>query len=395
MKLTFKTLFSFLILAFTFSSVFSMEYPNKEQQPLESVGYKMNRILPSDVQASLTKIGHEVLEKILHKDGFNVATSGLFDKVYPQLQPVLGEALYSKLASWKPSNLIRWGFSSVDQDYIQTRKNQMIAIVALSWAMTDLAKQQNDFFERGSFSIIDPNHRLTNFLLGYVKLTTGYEDPQAVPFALTTCNFAYRRDPALNGSSHHNGRCPESQFGVDVRFEPSEGVLKLLPFDGTHLLFAKLNIENQAEPLLFLKLEEIGMGSIPAMVFHGLGFLHSQNHVAGEARREKDIQEPLLYEAGIQGEFKTIRAMYLEAQKFLIPTAPSKDCSENNLRSTVNVEDSILVSGIGEFYQINAKDIQEKAKAFIDIVDGLYPNGNNHLRIGNEVIIDLTGYKIQ
>lgn len=359
MKLTFKTTLaiSMLVVALTFASspVISME-EIQESSP------QVNHVLPMNIQRCLTQIGHTVLEKILYEDDFDISKSELFDEIYPQLKPFLGEVQYSALASWAPSNLIRWGFSSMDQNYITTRKNQMIAIIAIGWAMTDLAEQQGDFFERGSFTIIDPNHRLSNFLLDYVKLTTGYGDPQAVPFALTTCNFSYRRDPSLHGSSHHNGRCPESQFGIDVRFEPSEGVLKLLPFEYTHLLFAKLSIESQVEPLLFLKLEDIGMGSIGAMTAHSLGFLHSQSHVATDTRREKDIIpvialsfKELQEVSGVIGDFKTIRSMYLAAQKILDTT----------------------VEG------------HEKAKVFLSLVDAHYSNGNNHLRVGNEVIIDL------
>jgi hypothetical protein len=364
MKLTFKTTLSTLAVALAFASptAFSMD-------EIQNNSPEISHVLPMDIQKSLTDEGHTILGKILYEDDFDISKTGLFEEIYPKLKPYLAEAQYSALASWAPSNLVRWGLSSTDQNYIATRKNQMMAIIALGWAITDLAKQQSDFFERGSFTIIDPNHRLSNFLLDYVKLTTGYEDPQAVPFALTSCNFAYRRDPSLHGSSHHSGRCPESQFGIDVRFEPSEGVLKLLPFDNTHLLFAKLNIENQAEPLLFLKFEGIGMGSIGAMTIHSAGFLHSQSHVATDARREKDIHPAIMSNfkdlqesAGLIGDFKTIRSMHLATQNILTDTTQSK-----------------------ETYEI--------AKIFIDTVDNLYVNGNNHLRVGNEVIIDLRSYK--
>jgi hypothetical protein len=370
MKLTLKTTLSMLAVVLTFASS-----PVLSMDEIQESGLKVSQLLPMEIQKCLTDVGHTVLGKILYEDDFDISKSGFFEKVYPQLEPYLGEAQYSALASWAPSNYIRWAFSSADQNYIATRKNQIIAILGLGWAMTDLAKQQGDFFERGSFTIIDPDHRLTNFLLDYVKLTTGYQDPQTVPFVLTSCNFAYRRDPSLHGSSHHNGRCPESQFGIDVRFEPSEGVLKLLPFDYTHLLFAKLNVGNQEEPLLFLKLEDLGMGSLGATTVHSLGFLHSQSHVATEARREKDIGptkemaatilslfKDLQEEANVTGDFKTIRSMVLEAQKILDTETQSKVA-------------------------------HEKARKFLIMLDELYPNGNNHLRVGNEVIIDLKNRK--
>jgi hypothetical protein len=360
MKLTFKSTLSMLVvaLAFASSTAFSMD-------EIQDTHSRISHVLPENIQKCLTHVGHTVLGKILHENDFDISKSGLFEEIYPQLESFLGEAQYSALASYAPSNYVRWFLSSDDQNYITTRKNQIIALIAIGWAMTDLARQQGDFFERGSFTIIDPSHRLTNFLLDYVKLTTGYQDPQTVPFVLTSCNFAYRRDPSLHGSSHHNGRCPESQFGIDVRFEPSEGVLKLLPFDYTHFLFAKLDVGNQEEPLLFLKFEDLGMGSLGATTVHSLGFLHSQSHVSGEARREKDIIPAVASSfkefqeaAGIIGSFKTIRLMYLEARKILDMTTQSKEA-------------------------------HEKAGNFLTLIDALYPNGNNHLRVGNEVVVDL------
>ncbi|MCE3230969.1 MAG: hypothetical protein K0R52_897 [Alphaproteobacteria bacterium] len=375
MKLTssINALFLAFSLAFASSMAFGADNPkaaqacHEEQKAFhEEQGISHSGTLPLELQNLLVREGYSVLRQI-YGGAYDISQSGLYERIHPHLEPFLENAPYSQLAGWNPVNAARWFLASQDQSYIVTRKNQMIAIIALTWAMTDLAKQQKDFFERGSFTLIDPDHRLADFFLDYVRLTTGYKDPQEVPFAQTACNFAYRRDPEWRGSSHHKGRCPESQFGIDIRFETFQGVLKLLPFGHTHLLFAKLDM-GQPEPLLFLKSEDMGMGSLPALAIHGFGFLHSQSHVASEARREKDIKEEIRaafqafqVAAGIEGPFKTIRAMSLEAQRLL---------------DVVAAED--LASAA------------VKAQSFMDIVNSTYPNGNNHLRVGNEVIIDLS-----
>lgn len=327
--------------------------------------------LSAKVQDTLKTTGYQILHQVLSDQGFDVANSGLFDQLNPILEPELPGALYSQASKLAPSNLFRWGFSSSDKTYITARKNQILAIVCIGWALADMAAQQGEFFERGSFTLIDPHNRLYHFLLDYVKLTTGFSDPQQVPFAFTKCNFAYRRDPEIKGSSHHKGHCPESQFGIDVRFDPWGGVYMLLPFNSTHLLFANINIGSaaypQTEPLLFVKFEPLGMGSMGATISHGTHFLHSQSHVGSQDRREKDILPPLQdafnslkTEARLQGEYPEIRSMLFAAQ--------------NILKSPDQYTESVV----------------NKAADFIKLVDQTYPNGNNHLRVGNEVIIDLS-----
>lgn len=385
-------------LACSFQKAFAMEAP----EPAPIVPISLSGCLPLEVQQRLTTLGQYVLQEILNEPDSSFSPSSLFDEIYPDLEPYLEAATYSRLSSWKPSSLIRWTFSSTDEGYIALRKNQMLEIIALSWALTDLAKQQDEFFERGSFTIIDPEHRLTRFLLEYVKLTTGYQTPETLPFLLTISNFAYRRDPALKGSSHHKGHCPESQFGIDVRFEPCQGVLKLLPFDYTHVLFAKLDL-GQVEPLLFFKLEPVGMGGVPEVVAHSFNFYHSQRSLLAGTRREKDIPEvikaafhKLQVTANLPASTKTIGAMYVEAQKLLAKQAGVGEM----LTAVVEEDDGFIETEAGKFLTmsedraglLNNEETYEAAKAFIELVDTVYKNRNNHVRTGNEVILDLRNY---
>lgn len=374
--------------------------------PKQQVATSNRGNLSPEFQKELTLQGHDLLTQIYSGKPVDLANSTLFKDMSEKFGKEFYANQYSALAGFAPSNLVRWFKSSTDDTYNTSRKNQITSILAITWALEDLATKQGDAFERGSFSLMDPDHRLYNFLLDYVKLTTGYANPQEVPYALTTCNFAYRRDPSLHGSSHHNGHCPQSQFGIDVRFAPSEGVLKLLPYDTTHMLFAMLDIGAQQAPLLFMKWEEIGMGSLGATLYHGAGFHGSQANVANEARREKDIPvmikqefEALKQAIPLTEEHKTIRSMILDASRLLNITAKDHqdflDSSEILLHgSTLDECNGIKLDALATRDRtfINAT-IYDKAKSFLDTVNKIYPMGNNHLRCGNEVILDLSKYQ--
>lgn len=356
--------------------------------------------LTSEAQIALTSKGQELLKNIYSGVPVDMEKSTLYEDLFSDYKKQFYGNQYSYLGYLDPTISLRWYWSSVDETYNTTRKNQMIGIVAITWALADLAEKQGDSFERGSFTIKDPEHRLYNFLLDYVRLTTGYDDPQTIPYVLTTSNFAYRREPTLYGSSHHKNHCPESQFGIDVRFAPSEGVLKLCPYDTTHLLFAMLDLGGQEEPLLFVKWEDLGMGSFGATLSHSLGFMHSQKNVKNDARREKDIQEDITSSfeklktlAGLNGNYKTIRSMFLKASKLKEITFKSKQ----NYLKALDTLDKPNSSDESECFDIQAiidsskrhALIYDSAVDFLNLVDTNYPNGNNHLRCGNEIILDL------
>lgn len=373
------------------SMVSAMEAPKASKETLSQ-----------KTQDTLKNYGHELLAQVLSDTGLDLENSNIFDNVSILLKDELAGALYSEVSKYAPSNFFRWGLSSGDASYIKKRKNQISALVAISWALADLADQQNEHFVRGSFTLVDPRHRLYSFFIDYVKLTTGYENPQELPFVQTACNFAYRRDPNKKGSSHYKRCCPESQFGIDVRFEPWEGVYKLLPFDYTHLLFAKLNPGPQQQQRMFLKFEDIGLGSVGAMAAHAGSFLASQAPVGNQTRREKDIHPDILtaFEefkkaTKLTGDFKTVHSMVFAACRVLNRTRMDQlDSNELNKCVTPSIfdEDTVdvynLVNG-----DLNLKKgqsiLHDKSIAFLNKVNEIYPNKLNHLRVGNEVIIDL------
>lgn len=358
--------------------------------------------LSSKTQDTLKAYGHELLAQVLSDKGLDLETSNIFENLSTLLGDELPGALYSEASKYAPSNFFRWGLSSGDAIYIKKRKNQISALVAISWAIADLADQQNEHFARGSFMLVDPNHRLYSFFMDYVKLTTGYETPQDVPFAQTACNFAYRRDPNKKGSSHYRRCCPDSQFGIDVRFEPWEGVYKLLPFDYTHLLFAKLHIGPQQEHLMFLKFEDIGLGSVGAMAAHAGSFLASKAPVESQARREKDIHPDILIAfeefkkaTKLTGNFTTVHSMVFAACNVL--NRQKTDPLDSN-ESYKSMNPSIFDTDTYDIYDLVNSDLHskqgqstlhDKSLAFLNKVNDIYPNKLNHLRVGNEVIIDL------
>lgn len=346
-----------------------------------------------EAQSFFTEAGHETLRNVLANDHYDMSKSDLYDRFVKRFSGLLESTKLSIVAEWRPINLIRGLFVSTDADYINHRKNYLVGLISVCWALVDIAKHQNDFFERGSFTLIDPGHKVAKFLKDYVRLVTGHQDPENHAFVLEKSNFAYRRDPELHGSSHHHGRCPDSLFGIDVRFEPTHSVLMLLPFGYTHIHTGKINLGNHDEELTFVKLEPVGMGSDLAIAAHGGTFIHGQTSVAAESRREKDIDErvltafkELLPNPQSIKDFKMIRSMYLEAMRlYELDIAFNKSASSSSTLTASEVG-----TDIGTFHDMGSPAlIKEKAKFFLDLVNQLYPNGNNHLRVGNEVIIDL------
>lgn len=223
--------------------------------------------------------GYEVLEHI--KNGSAV------ESALPIIEGMTKEEMYA--VSFNPrvekySFFTRWLFNSDDL----VRREYLSKIIALGWAFDDMATKRGELFSRGSFTLIDPKHKVYNFLLSYIKLVTGNQDPVTLPLAKTTNNFGYRRDPNLYGSSHHKGRSPEAQFGIDVRFHNYQTVYGLLPHMHRHILFGKLAIDGCEHPKTFIKFEPVGLGGVAEAAVHALNWKNSYI-ICGQERREKDI----------------------------------------------------------------------------------------------------------
>ena len=179
---------------------------------------------------------------------------------------------------------------NVPNDAEQIRKSYLTKITTMMWGVFGESVDKKEGFVRGSYKIIDPDFKLYNFLLDYVKLVTGSEDPKLLPYGRTSSNHGYRRSPRLKGSSHYKLECKnDEQFGIDIRRENYETTLKILPASKTHILFGRLTIPGSNLPITFVKFEEVGMGGFGEFLDHSLNFGASGHNLTDADRREKDV----------------------------------------------------------------------------------------------------------
>lgn len=175
-------------------------------------------------------------------------------------------------------------------DTEKKRKEYLTKITTMMWGIFGESVDKNEGFVRGSYKIIDPDFKLYDFLLGYVKLVTGSDDPKLLPYGCTLSNHGYRRSPRLKGSSHYKLECKnDEQFGIDIRRENYETTLKILPASKTHILFGRVTIPGSNLPITFVKFEEVGMGGLGEWFDHSLNFGASGHNLTDADRREKDV----------------------------------------------------------------------------------------------------------
>lgn len=327
-------------------------------------------VLDQDTIQYLIQKGQEVFAYLRDNPQKHDVAELHWQEIEKTLAPFLEKADYAPTyAKYSPSLLVRSWFASTDDQYNKQRKSYLYGIIALTWYFKDLAARQGEGFGRGSFSLIDPNETVYQFLLSYVKLVNGTNDPENLPYVGTLSNYAYRRDPKYYFSSHHTGRSPWAQYGIDIRTEANQTVRKFLPEDHTHILFGKLWFgEENRRPMTFFKTEEIGMGSLVAAAAHGTNFASGGKAIQATDRREKDIPIALqkayneFYNNTPHNEekYKTVREMIQQAQK---------------IQADKSLEQYA--------HYIPA------AKAFLAKVEEIFPDGNTDVCVGNEVILDL------
>jgi hypothetical protein len=264
-------------------------------------------------------------------------------------------------------------------DAEQIRKDYLTKITTMMWGIFGESVDKNEGFVRGSYKIIDPDFKLYNFLLDYVKLVTGSEDPKLLPYGCTSSNHAYRRSPRLKGSSHYKNECKnDEQFGIDIRRENYETSLKILPASKTHILFARIVIPGSNLPITIVKFEEVGMGGLGEFFDHSLNFGASGHNLTDVDRREKDV-------------VMDVRLAFEAACTFFIT---------NNPELTSVVDNDLLqkLKAKGMVYEM-LQFLNEKfnaEKEFDDIMSHFYNmlelNGYEkqvaEIRNGNEVILD-------
>ncbi|MDP3532511.1 MAG: hypothetical protein Q8S31_04405 [Alphaproteobacteria bacterium] len=223
------------------------------------------------------------------------------DLVDPSLNLAAPWLELTKYAPWREKLAIVSGGFRLAKSYAKNwlygedqtekkRKDYLTKITTMMWGIFSESVDKKEGFVRGSYKIIDPDFKLYNFLLDYVKLVTGSEDPKLLPYGCTSSNHGYRRSPRLKGSSHYKLECKnDEQFGIDIRRENYETTLKILPASKTHILFGRLTIPGSNLPITFVKFEEVGMGGLGEFFDHSLNFGASGHNLTDADRREKDV----------------------------------------------------------------------------------------------------------
>ncbi|MBP9752340.1 MAG: hypothetical protein KBD31_00810 [Proteobacteria bacterium] len=286
-----------------------------QRQVVSAIG-EYRSFVNIDTQNKLQLKGREILNQILSGQRVDNNIYNFVKEIDDKKYLYAPLMVYADLGLWARSAYKL--FHTEDKTVIE-QKNYLASIICIAWALNQMAQDKNQPFARGSYTIVDPDHRIYEYLKGYVALCTKTTEPEKLAYAATSNNFAYRRDPTLGGSSHHKEHSPESQFGIDARFSSDEGVLKVLPFGHSHLLFGKLVYGNNHLPLTFIKFEEVGLGNVACAIAHATNFGSSGN-AGTKTRREKDIPQFAkdIYHS-IMGDDKplpkSVREMYFSIQE--------------------------------------------------------------------------------
>src|SRR5207249_1660859 len=146
---------------------------------------------------------------------------------------------------------------------------------------------------RGSYKLIDPENRLYECLLEYVKFATKNEEPSHVlPFGVFALHkpldcvafqsslsrlmtkpsqFAYARVGTIMPLSSHYKQ-DKNQWGIDIRFTNNELALNLLPHGFSHILFG--TVSSNGKQNTFVKFEPNCLGNFVEATVHGVDFVH-------------------------------------------------------------------------------------------------------------------------
>ncbi len=247
------------------------------------------------------------------------------------------------------------------------RNNYLVALGCVVWALHDMAEKDGNDFERGSFKLVDPAHRLKDFLMGYVQFSTNCDKPGFTRFSGAN-EFAYSRDPSQGLSSHYKDKKYRSvQYGIDARFESNGDLVDIFPDDRAHLLFGSVDIHEQQ--YTFLKIERIGLGNLKEYVEHG------SHYIAPSIATDKDRRETVIPESIALG-FQ----VFLDKMKEVEPKHPSLaqkhwEVYEMHevVQANINLSSELLTAAMPFISALRAYNFEKDA----------------HIRTGNEVILDM------
>jgi hypothetical protein len=144
-------------------------------------------------------------------------------------------------------------FTDEHQQFSQQK--YLTAILSIGWYLFSEAINKGQAFIEGSFTIIDTDFKLYNFLLYYARKVntalTGTPHDELAPGSSNP--FAYSR----NSSHWKKTQAAWRHYGIDMRLAEGQAALPILPANKKHLLFAI--IATEPTPRLFIKFEDNGV----------------------------------------------------------------------------------------------------------------------------------------
>lgn len=340
-----------------FARIFSCLFLFISNSTLHASDLSYIKEVNSELESHLVKAGEELLQAL--SQGKSV------DQI--RVLPLLlikdkKKSLFSKAKALDPSLLFKKSKAVAGGD--EKRREELAKIVALMWKIRAVGKERGEDAVSASYKLIDPGNKVYAFLKSYVNLAKTHAS-----------SFAYERDPKKGKSSHYIKESPESQFGIDIRFQANQSSLPLLPYKKVHLLFGKLKMkESPRNDLLFVKFESQGIASPIETVKHGVNYLKTLLKTSKEK---------------LSGRIeKVIRPEVIQAYLALTDKLSSleKSIVQPDQASTVAqiLEISKKIMTLNPAFKATAEKVYEA-------VQSLYPHDGSYsgIRTGNEIIIDL------
>jgi hypothetical protein len=358
------------------------------------VGPAANKMLTKDEQIFLITKGYGLLDRIKTGDLRPTVSTELFSP----------EFLNSKSgwvsSVWKTTaNVVKLGKGTIAQETL-ARRAYLEDIVAIVWALINESYLQEDFFQNGSFKIVDDNKLLYNFFVEYIKLAGNVDDLGKIAIAnfnMASINkgayFVYDR---TRFSTHYKNETIH-QTGIDIRFESTEYPLPVLPNNMTHLIVGLINFKNHE--YIFLKPEDHGLGDWYNALIHGLGQVPGFTS-APKGFSEKIIPESLFiafqdfFNSVPENDLLTLGTDGAEATKAIdsftgskkVPTSQELPISTmfNILQKELTKYNINLIDNVPEESQLYSLDRSGRILA-----EELGKFANANIRSGNEILLDI------
>ncbi len=246
----------------------------------------LGQTLERDLTKNLIEKGYQILAQIQNREPPNHRIES-----FPDSASKTNPYWVSSIPTLR--QVLQWKTEHPQED--QDRKAYLESMICVLWALDDHAKNKNQGFQSGAFSVKDDDELLYQFFLGYLSVC-GYESIQDLPYGpYNSANmagdpFVYNRHPKggwVKGSSHYT-RKTLAQIGIDIRFEEKGWTLPLLPHGMKHLIVGRIAGDGILPAKTFIKWEEEGSGDLTSTLTH-LGYYSYSLFSRKDRRSEKDI----------------------------------------------------------------------------------------------------------